>query len=115
MPNINRPTREDTMDEIFHYIEYLEQRQDLLNKNGAVALAAALNKQMLNLAGEMEYASIGFENVTSKTFERFVAILKISADILRDFRAFTADYGEEVKEDDKKAINIMESYAKKTK
>lgn len=112
--SVNRPNKESPDKEIWEYIEYLESRLDILNKNGAVALASAMNVQMLRLAEEIENTPIGFANVTSKTFERFVSLLKISSDILKDYKLFTQEYGE-VKEEEKKNPNLMEQFASKTK
>lgn len=111
MSNINRPTRESSEDEIWNYISYIEDKLSGYTKNGAVMFMKSLNNKLLTLAEQIEAADIKFDSKDDRLFDRFLQAAKAGKDLTSDMKSFLQEYGEQIKEEEKKNVNLMEDRA----
>lgn len=95
---MNRPSLKGTPKEVLEYIEQLESLVEGLKDNGPVQLMRALNRKMMSLANDVDEMELNL-TADDKALDRFIKMATISRAWTVDFKAFTQEYGPQIKED----------------
>lgn len=107
-----RPNRQTGDEELWKYIEHLESIIAGYNDNGAIQFMAALNRKLKEIADQINFTEINFNSKDDKMYERFLSTVKAGMSIMSDMKLFTNEYGDQIKEDDKRVKNLMEERAR---
>lgn len=95
-----RPELKGIKPEIVDYIQSLEKTIEGYRDNGAVQFMAALNRQLIKIAEQIDVATIDFTKSEDRMYERFLNTAKLGKDLTADFKAFLSEYGDALKEEE---------------
>lgn len=95
---MNRPSLKGTSKEVLEYIDELEALVEGLRDNGPVQLMRSLNRKMMTLAKDVDAMELDL-TADDKALDRFIKMATISRAWTVDFKAFTQEYGPQIKEE----------------